>query len=296
MLLGSITSFINCDLRSKWNFSDRYFTNIDNENNKININLLVNTHETGLFVLVRTNIEVLKDLHINILKIIQLYDQNVVNIKISANISDGNFIGFTILLIRNDQLINLLEMLPKEIIQLISYKINYKFNYKIKYRDIDNFRTTCKKYRESLYDDIFWSTNFMNEYNVSPNKINDIQFYINSSFTYEKLCRYTYHNNIELLIPSKYKYNNYYNIIDNIECIKCLLKLNLYTLTQIKSFFQMIIHPYLDPWENPSNWIIVDRILMFYDLGNRLNVPKFKQALMTNNGSSASFLTRFNTK
>jgi len=120
MELELLTQYINLELKNRLKFKERYYLDSNSENNTITIKTIFPLVDNNLFEQITNDQITAMSFIENILNLVKSYDSNVKDIKLSINICDNKYVGFTITKIRDATLINMLEIFPDEIISYIA--------------------------------------------------------------------------------------------------------------------------------------------------------------------------------
>ena len=288
MELETITIYINSKLKSELKFSEKYYLDSDKENNTITIKTLFPLLENNLFIQVIN--DQIKGISFfdNILCLVKSIDSDIIDIKLSINVFIDKYNGFTIVKIRDDTLINILEVFPDEILNYIVSFIDIK--------SIKNFATTSHKYYDLINNDNFWltkcSTCFSLDVTYIRKRVNDNSFTeykeLYKSFSkinidinfnnHEEICKY-----VGDIINCKSKYLDIYINLDLLQNHRLIQLIKTITLKNIITMFSVHMTDMLLLIINKSkkNKIITqyekDSIILFFksvkreDLINLLN-------------------------
>jgi len=260
MELELLTQYINLELKNRLKFKERYYLDSNSENNTITIKTIFPLVDNNLFEQITNDQITAMSFIENILNLVKSYDSNVKDIKLSINICDNKYVGFTITKIRDATLINMLEILPDEIISYIASFLHIEYIGNIRFSTthstLKNFLTTCQKYYNMIHNPNFWLIKCSNNFSLGiqdiKNVIND-----NSFINYKKLLMVYFSDNglsdreyllilVKLNLLSKYFLRELIkNIYENIQNIQGIGALNITYIDDITiNMLELIINKY----------------------------------------------------
>ena len=235
MELQKLTNYVNIRLKNELNFREKYYLNVDRENNTIQIRTLFPLAKGNLFQIFQSDNDKGRNFIESVLNILKQYDKNIEYITLSIDIQDNKPIGLTILCIRNENLINELEPFPIEIINSIVSLCNMI--------DIKSFGTTCKEYYKLINDKTFWIHKCGNILRIGYKAITDIVGKVDKTFDYKSFIKYVYNFNQEKLVGEYDIFSSEsVNFFPNY--IKILLQIkNFYTSYEYQTLFNYMTSP-----------------------------------------------------
>ena len=246
MEFEKITQYINVKLRNLFEYKEKYYLNIDRENNRIEIKTLFNLSNNNLFQLLLSDNTKAVRLTNDLLQIITQTDANIIDIHVSIKIYDSKPIGFDVVSIRNPDLINLLPILPDEMLSKILSILDPK--------DIKNFGISSKKYMELINQQQLWILKCNDEFNLTESRLKLISDFIRENINYKHL--YKEYSNTDIMQPES-KASSI-----RIEHILCLIKLKMYNERVLGLYVKNIVHDETDI--SPSVRLILVQIKESY--------------------------------
>ena len=172
-------------LSSVLHFDEKYFIQTDEENNKCSLICLTTSTKNNLGYILSTN-ENINQQFINVLlNYFYKIDNNIANIKLFINFENdnfgvGNYIGLSILFIRNTSLLNFIDILPEEIIKsILSFSSE---------KDVINFGITNKNYYKISNNNLLWFNIILIDFKL------ELKYDIEYNYKELKLCKFKYGN------------------------------------------------------------------------------------------------------
>lgn len=206
-------------------FDEKYFWQLDKENNKHNLICLTSSTKNNLGNILSNNENIYKQFISILLNYYKTKDENIVDIKLFINFEQSEltnkYIGISILFIRDELSINLFDDIPEEIINnILSFTTE---------KDVINFGITYKKYYNISNNNLLWFNRILIDF--------DLQLKYDINYDYKKLvlCKFKYGD------PETFSKNVFKNISNKTrdlnpylkEYIKFLLNNKLFIINNV---------------------------------------------------------------
>lgn len=255
MELQSITDYVNITLKNQLKFKEKYYLHVETERNLIQIKTLFPLVEGNLFQILRSDKNMGRNFIENILNILQEKDKHILLLNVSIDVLDDHPMGFSIVSLRDETLQNELEIFPEEIVKYIVSMCDIK--------DIKNFGTTCKQYRNVIINDNFWMMKCSHIFNINICEFKE-------NINYKGLLKY-YHSLDDTEVKKKSFNPLSDEFVENYLYIKFLIMYKKYCNYDINSLINNLTKI------STKNKELLDKIIILIKLiGDNYNMKNIK--------------------